>query len=672
MERIQIVRACVVLCVFLAAGALAAEPNLPDESAEHTLPDMTVSAPAEADYTTLPERDLVARPYTESPGLETATSVVGRKEIEDMHAFSVVDAMKYVPGAWTETRGRKVKSFYSVRGQRYPYPGYLIDGAWFREFHEINYYLSAANFDRIEVLRSSSALLSGPGGMTGMINLVPRTYEERETRLEGLYGSRDTLRSHVTHGDAGVGYNYGVSAGYHHTDGPTNMNGIENITNLYGRFEYQLADDVTFSWSHFGLLGDRELQLAQAPASTALQTRQDEFNPMRTYLTVAKLRYEPTSESATEVIANYGGRRFYAERYEPTATPPTRSDWLEEDYEYGASVMQTLKLTEDNTLRFGGLFNRWITPTGKRFYVGNPADIRTYSGVIADDHDFGRLDTSIGYRYTREHYEEFGGFNVEGSPGPLRTVKLDDEWGDPLHTINLGASYELNTDLSLFGNVAWGELSSQPGMLTKITTDVYAQPGSEERLKFDLGLKRKIEQFGEASLTGFFVRQDNAALTSKERVPIDGVHYAVFEEGDRENYGVELDLRTQRFENGFQFFFNATAMATKRTRNGDWENDKEVPNFVLGGGASYLAGKTEVALFANHLNEYENERFLPGGSNPVPLGDFTEINGVVTYYYDATTEFFVRVDNITDDEYSTVAGYPHDGTQVYAGVVKRF
>ena len=89
---------------------------------------MTVSAPTEPDYTTLPERDLMARPYTESPGLEAATSVVGRKEIEDLHAYSVVDAMKYVPGAWTETRGRKVKSFYSVRGQRYPYPGYLIDG----------------------------------------------------------------------------------------------------------------------------------------------------------------------------------------------------------------------------------------------------------------------------------------------------------------------------------------------------------------------------------------------------------------------------------------------------------------------------------------------------------------------------------------------------------------
>jgi hypothetical protein len=46
---------------------------------------------------------------TESPGLDTATSVVGRQEIESLHADSVVDALKYVTGAWTESRGRKVK-----------------------------------------------------------------------------------------------------------------------------------------------------------------------------------------------------------------------------------------------------------------------------------------------------------------------------------------------------------------------------------------------------------------------------------------------------------------------------------------------------------------------------------------------------------------------------------
>ena len=665
----------IICSVALNVSVLGNDANSPDETEGYTLPEVTVSAPRDFDYTTLPERDVIEQPFAESPGLETSTSVVGQKEIEQMHAYSVVDALKYIPGAWTETRGRKVKSFFSVRGQRYPYPGYLIDGAWFREFQEINYYLSAANFDRIEVLRSSSALLLGPGGMTGMINLVPRTYDEKETQIESLYGTHNTYRGNIAHGEAGTAYNYGIGAGYYHTDGSSGMNARENMTNLFGRAQYRIAEDVTLSWTNFGLLGDRQLKLAEPPAMSTLQTRRDSYDPMRTYITVAKLRFEPSSESSTEVLANYGGRRFDGKKvWTAGSKAGTVEKDLEEDYEYGTSFTHSQKLTENNTVRFGGLFNRWRTPTGKRFYVGNPGDIRTYSGVIVDDHDFGRLDTSVGYRYTQEHFKRFGGFNVEGDPklpgdpNGLRAVKLEDDWGHPLHTVNLGASYELTSDISLFGNAAWGQLSAQPGMLD---ADL-KKPGDEDRYKFDLGVKKYFERLGEASVTGFFVRQDNTALVSRQKITVDEVDYALFEEGDRKNYGVELDVRSNRFENGIQVFFNATAMRTKRTRDGDWENDDEVPDFLIGGGASYVFDSFEIAFFVRHVSEYENERFLPAATPPAPLGDYTELSGQLTYRHDKDTELFLRVDNITDDEYSTVAGYPHDGTLVYAGLVKRF
>jgi outer membrane receptor protein involved in Fe transport len=659
-EKTMVVRLsiCLVLifAVKTASADLSADPN---SSESYVLPELTVTSPGYFDYTTLPERDLIERPFTESPGLETATSVVGLQDIEQMHAYSVVDALNYVPGAWTETRGRKVKSFFSVRGQRYPYPGYLIDGAWFREFHEINYYMSAANFDRIEVVRSSSALLLGPGGITGMVNLIPRSYREKETQLESLYGTHNTFRGNITHGDAADSYNYGLSAGYYHTDGSTDMNARENMTNLYGRFECALADDVTFSWVNFGLFGDRQLKLAEAPASTRLQTREDSFDPMNTYVTVAKIRHEPHDGRATELLGNYGGRRFDGHR-------TGDDDWLEEDYEYGTTIIHSQELTEDNTLRVSGLFNRWISPTGKRFYAGRPGDIRTYSGMVADDHDFGRLDTSIGYRYTREHIREFGGLNVEGSR--VRDVDpIEDDWGDPLHGINLGASYELTPDVSLFGNTAWGQIGGHPGRLT-MDGD---KPDTEDRYKFDLGVRRQIDGFGAASLTGFFVRQENAALLTGTTVEVDGDDIAVFEEDDRKNYGLELEVRTNRFENGLQFFGNVTAMRTKRTVSGDWETDDEIPEVVVGGGTSYVIDKLEFLLFAKHLSSYENERFTATGM-PAPLGDFVDLAAQVTYRHSKNTEFFVRVENITDDEYSTVAGYPHDGALFYAGFVQRF
>jgi len=643
-------------------GSEGADANSPDDTEGYTLPEVTVSAPRDFDYTTLPERDLIKRPFTESPGLEAATSVVGKKEIEQMHAYSVVDALKYVPGAWTETRGRKVKSFFSVRGQRYPYPGYLIDGAWFREFHETNFYLGAANFDRIEVLRSSSALLWGPGGMTGMVNLVPRTYDQKETQFESLYGTHNTYRGHIAHGQAGALWNYGIGVGYYHTDGSSGMNARENMTNLFGRMQFQLAEDLTLSWTNFALFGDRQLKLAEPPASATLQTRRDSYDPMRTYLTVAKLRHQASEDRATELIGNYAGRRFDGHR-------AGSSDWLEEDYEYGASIIHSRKLTQENTLRFNFLYNRWVSPTGKRFYVGNPADIRTYSGAIVDDHDFGKLDVSIGYRYTREHTKRFGGFNVEGSPsGGLGSVEVRDEWEDPLHTVNLGASYELSSTWTLFGNAAWGQISAGHGMLD----ENLSRPDTETRQKYDLGLKKELAGFGEASMTGFFVRQDDAALvTNDTRTGSDGLEYALFENGDRKNYGVEFEIRSNRFDNGVQFFGNATGMKTKRTRSGSWGTDKEVPDFLLGGGLSYLCGKFEWSLFGRQVSSYENQRFVTGGV-PASLGDYFELNAQLTYRHDENTEFFIKVDNLTDNEYSTVAGYPHDGALIYAGLVKRF
>ena len=129
------------LFVLTSQGWPQKSPENIDDPNIYTLPELTVTDTESNDYTTLPPRDLIKRPYTESPGLQTATSVIGQKEIQRTKAYSVVDALKYIPGAWTETRGRKVKEFFSVRGQRYPYPGYTIAGVWFREFHETNYFL---------------------------------------------------------------------------------------------------------------------------------------------------------------------------------------------------------------------------------------------------------------------------------------------------------------------------------------------------------------------------------------------------------------------------------------------------------------------------------------------------------------------------------------------------
>jgi len=651
----------------LAAGIRAGEATPKDAPKPDAvqLPEMEVTgkrSPVEQGersiFTGLMPREPFRYPLTESPGLETATTVIGAEEIRWLQAYSLVDAMKYTPGGWTETRGRKVKQFFSVRGQRYPYPDYVLDGGWFREFHETNYFLSAANIDRIEIIRSSAVLLLGPGGMTGTVHVIPRTYTKRHTQLDVIYGSDFTWRTQLSHGDTVGSTSYAVGLGFHHTDGPHDMNAEESVANLYARVVTRPTERLTIGFTAIMLCGDRELKLAEPPASGTHQTRKDSYDPMRTYMFVATARYEASEALATDVVLNFGQRRFDGHR---VGSP----DWLENDYEYGARVVQSIRLTPRNTLRVGGLFNHWVTPTGKRFYVGRRGDLWTYSGVIVDEHDFGRLRVNAGYRITRTYYEDFGGFNVEGSAGGLTSVQVSDEWEDPLHTIMLGASYALTEQLSLHANFAWGNIAARPGMLD-VDLD---RPGTETRTKCDLGIKHAWDGLGEVTLTGFCVRQQDAPLTSAASVTVDGEDFALYENADRRSYGVELDVRTQRFKNGFQLFFNAVAMKTKREFAAGWARDEEVPEVILGGGISYLFRDVEFALLAKRVNEYENERFLPRGSAPAPLGDFTEYNAKITYYFGKKKQHsaFVAVENISDNRYSVVAGYPDEGRQFRGG-----
>jgi outer membrane cobalamin receptor len=106
--------------------------------------------------------------------------------------------------------------------------------------------------------------------------------------------------------------------------------------------------------------------------------------------------------------------------------------------------------------------------------------------------------------------------------------------------------------------------------------------------------------------------------------------------------------------------------------NGEWVDDREVPEIIMSGGLLYGRKGLSLSLYAKYLSEYENERFLPPGSPPAPLGAFIDLTGQVSYKFKTDMEIFFRAENITDDEYSTVPGYPSEGAQFYIGVKKAF
>jgi hypothetical protein len=305
--------------------------------------------------------------------------------------------------------------------------------------------------------------------------------------------------------------------------------------------------------------------------------------------------------------------------------------------------------------------------------VGNPGDLATWTGFVVDEHQFDRLRIDAGYRFALNELKRFGGFNVEGAQGAqLRTVQVRDEWDDPLHTFTLGGAYDLTKEYVLLANFARGQISATPGML-----DVnLRRPPTETRWKYDLGVKRTWDDFGEAAVTAFYVLQEDAAVTTRNRVRgPDRNWYALYQTADRDNYGLELDVRSKRFKTGTQFFFNAVWVEVRDDLQGSYKRDKEVPDFILGAGVSQMLGDAwEFSAFTKHVSSYENDRFLPAGAPPAPLGDFTEVNAKITRYFGDKKQHraFLLVENIGGQHYSTVAGYPNEGVKYSCGVCLRW
>ena len=659
--------------LFFSARAAAAEGSAPPEDA------VSSSRPREKKKSDeLPPvlvlgnrwRDFFAEPALESPGLDTSISVVDREAIEKENAYSVIDALKYVPGAWVERRGRKVKEFFSVRGQRYPYPDYAVDGAWQREFDEMPYFISAANVDRVEVLRSSGALLTGPGGIVGIVNLVPRTHKERELMVHTEYGRFNTWSVHVNQGDTIGPFSYALGAGNRSTEGPRGRNAAENMSDFYGRVAYDPTERLSLSLTTYGLYGRRELEQAKEPAAKKFREDLSRYDPYRAVLVVGKGRVRETDWTATELTLSYSLRDH--DFILASESDPAGRKIDEKDYEYGLNLIQVFRLSPENTARVGGLYNRWTAPEGKRFYVGKRNDLHTYSLVVVDEQKLESLTLNAGYRASRTYIEDFGAFGIEGSPKGFGKVEpIEDQWEPFAHNASAGASYYLTDTLSVHSNFAFGQIEPRAGTLD---TDM-ERPERETRYKIDLGVRKTWSGIGTASVTGFYVLRDEAILLSGDTVEIDGQVMELYINRDQVEKGVEIDLQAERFPCGIGGFFNVVFMHTRReNEDGDLRCDREVPQIILSSGLSFERAGFSADVFCKYVSGYENDRFVPPALGPQDLGDFTELNARLAYSLgpEGRWRIFVSGENLTNEKYSTVPGYPAYGTCLYAGAEVRF
>lgn len=612
-------------------------------------------------------RNLMKRPYTEPNSIFPSISKLTFAEIKRQGATNLVEAMNYIPGGLIETRGRQVKQFFSVRGQKYPYPDYAIDGVWQKEFEELPYFFSTSDIEEIEVVRSSAALLTGLSGMAGLINVKTREYNKMETNIEMEYGSYNSLHTHLSNGSKIGNLSYSAGIGYDKSDGPTGSHSKENMADLFTQVKWQSSEKLSVKANLFYLNGKRELRIAELPADKRYRDMIQNFNPVQAVLTNLKTVYSPNEKLSSELQIFYSYRN-------PTFNDEVKlTSSNEKDSEYGFNFIQSVAVTNFNIIRFGALYNHWIAPNGKRFYTGKRCDTETFSAVLVDEQRIGRVTLDAGVRLTRTYMNDYGAFNIEGDGAAFKNVtSIQDQWEPAIIQGSLGASYRINNLLSAYFNSAAGQVKPRQGSLT---TELNV-PLNELRYKFDLGIVRTIGINGKVSATAFGVVQNDAIALSGDTYldAATNIRRELYVNRDQEQYGIELEILSPEVYRMFEPFLNLTIMKSALIESGTRVTNKENPVLISSGGIYFKKKNIDINLLGKYISKFENDRFAAPADGPQPLGDFftADINGGYTFKGKIPVRVYLKVKNISDKRYSTVIGYPDFGRMIYGGIQIKF
>lgn len=612
-------------------------------------------------------RDVFEVPDVKSEALDLSVSQVPRSVINQQQSKTLVDALNYIPSAMIETRGRKVKQFLSFRGQRYPYPDYAIDGVWQKEFLELPYFFFSRDIESIEVIRSSAVLLTGLSTMAGVVNVRTREYEERETNCRLEYGSYQSMRGHISHGAQVKALSYATGVGFYKTNGPAKKNAAEQVANAYGKIKWEPNKNFYLQSSAFYLSADRELLLAQPPADPTYWQKLDAYDPVNAMLFTLTSRYTIHKKAATEFKVSYADRKPDYKSLNLLNGVTTR--YSEPDHELNLNVIQAISPFTENTLRLGFFYNHWVAPNGKRFYYGKTCDTETVAGVIMDEQRLGRLYLDAGLRWEKTHWNQYGAFSInESTKGLTKVTPVVDEWQRPMIMGTLGAAFHFTETFSLHAHAALGQVEPRAGTMT---TDL-VEPAKENQIKADLGVETTDRRWGKVSLVYFLTRQNDAIALSGTTKTVNDRVLELYLNRDQYSTGLEAEWQSAPWWQRVRSFANLTFIQAKAEKNGQMVRNEEYPQWIASAGIYRQAKFLEANLLGKYLSGFKGSQFLPVGLAPQPLGDFINLDVILTWNVlpSSRTQLFVEVRNLINEKYATSIGYPDFGRRLNLGLNK--
>ena len=556
----------------------------------------------------------------------------------------VSDALREVPGlsvVQTGTPGQLTSIF--TRGLNSAHTQVLLDGIPINQglagqFDFAN--LTTDNIDRIEVVRGPQSTIYGPRALAGVIQIFTKRGEGTPgATLSSDGGSYDTFRETLQSDGKINNFDYSIGASRIDTDNARPNNQYRNTAGIADvgwspNDRLRIGSLFTYSLSD---TGNPNLIFDPRPLDNFLTEK---------WLIAPHVDLRVGDWWEHKFIFSYDHERQLNDPNQDGFVGPTRA------------LFERTQVDYQNVLRP----TSWLTVTSGFFYSRvNAAQERPFIRQ-----DFGPQPTFIS-----DHTDETAGF-LEATVTPVTNLilvaggRLDhfNQFGD-VWTYRFAGSYKVDkTNTTLHSSVATG--FSPPSSQDKIFGNNFGlRP--EKDLGWDIGAEQRFWE-NRVTIGATYFHNDLSNV-----IGFNGL-FETLNLGAARTQGIETELRAVPIAD-LVFTASYTYLDAEKTSSADINQPVGArlprrPRNEVYVSASYLwCKKLRTTIAAKFVNAREELNF--GGPN-FDIEDYSFVNFAAEYEINSHMSIFGRIDNLTDEQYAEVFGFPALGRAAYAGVKVRF
>jgi vitamin B12 transporter len=579
-------------------------------------------------------------PLDQSPA---SVSLISSGDLEQKQIERVSDALREVPGlnvVQTGTPGQLTSVF--MRGLPSEDMQVLLDGIPINQglagqFDFAN--LTTDDIDRIEVARGPQSTVYGPRALAGVVQIFTKrgTGEPRFTfSSEG--GSYDTSRESLE-SDGKLGeFDYSIGASRLDTDNARPNNNYRNSSGIA---------DVGWSPSEqlrIGSLFVYSLSDTGNPNTIFNPRPVDHFLTEKWFI-APHVDLQLGDWWEHKLIFDYDQERQVNNPNQDGFVGPTRALFERITVDYQNDLRPTSWLTLTSGFFYNRLNAGQERPFVSQAFGPQPKFISDYTQEVA------------GFLQATVNIDNF--IFVAGG-------RLDNfnQFGD-VWTYRFAGSYKIDkTNTTLHSSVATG--FSPPSSQDKIFgTNFGLRP--EKDLGWDIGIEQRLWE-NRVRVGAIYFHNDLSNV-----IGFNG-QFQTLNLGAAETQGLEMELRAQPIAD-LTFTASYTYLDSAKTSSADISQPQgaRLPrrprNEVYVSGSYLWWKKLRTVVEAKFVNAREELNF--GGPN-FDIEDYSFMNIAVEYEINPHMSIFGRIDNLTNEHYAEVFGFPALGRAIYGGMKVRF